>query len=382
MSRALFISLTSFLLTPFVAFSATFSGSQELFVTQPVEGNFYGAGSTITITSPITGDVVVAGGDLFLKGVIEEDLLASGGSIRIEEKVLSDVRAFGGRIVFANSVGGDVLAAGGIITALHPLQDSRLFGGRVEVRAGATGPVHISAGSAVLSGTFDGDVVVTVSDALTIEEGTVISGSLRYNAPQEIVLPSSVSVLGGVTYTGSAFFVPSPEEAQAFALAGATMFFFIKILSLMIIAGIVAGVFTKFSNQLGNKALFGGAKNTLLNGLLGFGVIVAAPVLALFLFASVVGFGLAFLLLAAYVLLLMIAYAYAAVLVGLLLAHTFFKKNSISWRGAIAGALTLSLIQIVPFFGGLVVLVLVSISLGTLCMLLFHFLFGERDIVV
>jgi hypothetical protein len=98
--------------------------------------------------------------------------------------------------------------------------------------------------------------------------------------------------------------------------------------------------------------------------LLGFAVIVATPVFILLLVFSFVGIGLALLIGAAYLLLILLAYIYACVLAGAALARGVFKRSLVTWKVAILGALTLQLIGVIPVIGSIVIFILCAASLG------------------
>lgn len=362
MTRA--TGLIALLLVPILAGAATFSSARTLILSEIPNGNAYVAGGDVRVTAASSADLVAAGGTVTVLSPVAGDLMVAGGTIDIQERVGGDVRLAGGQ-VHAEGAAGDLLAAGGVVRITGETGEAHLTGASVEHLGGARGPVTIYATSAVLAGEFDGDVTVTVSDRLTLGEGTVIRGALRYNAPQEAAIPASAEV-GEVIYTGSSFFLPTAEEARTFALAGLGVLFVVRLVSALLAAGVMGALFPSLAQAVGDRALARSVRHFALLALLGFGIIVATPILLFLLAASFVGLGIAFIVGAAYLLLLLLSYIYAAVIAGAALMRAVTKRATFYWRDAVLGMLVLQLVGPIPFVGALVVLILVCAAAGSL----------------
>jgi MFS family permease len=234
-------------------------------------------------------------------------------------------------------------------------------------------------GNVLLAGTFTGNVRVVASDHVTLAEGTVIHGSFDYNAPQEADIPASAAVDGGTHYVGSASFLPTAEEARTFAIAGLGIFFLVRLVAAILAAGLVAGLFPEYAHRITEEAFGHSIKRFIIITLLGFAVIIATPVLLLLLVISFVGIGIAALLGALYILLLMLAYLYAGVLVGSAFMRTLMKREDVTWKGTVLGMTILGLIGLAPVFGTLVVFVLSSAALGAMVIVFYTFAFGRGE---
>jgi hypothetical protein len=304
------------------------------------------------------------------------DAMLVGGSVDVRKEVAGDVRAFGGVISIDDKIGGDLVALGSTVIAKSAPKFAWIGGADVSLLGGARGPVVIYGSTVTLSGTFESDVDVTASDSIVVEKGTVVHGYLHYNAPQQASIPADVVVDGGVTYTGKSY-LPTTEEAQTFALAGAGIFFLVRILAAVIAAGLFAGIFPALTQAVADRALSYSVNRFLLLTLLGFGVLVATPVLILLLIATFAGAIIAFILLAAYVLLILLAYLYAAVIAGAALTRSITKRTLFLWRDAVFGMLALSVVGLIPVFGTIVLLVLVAAAAGTLVSLGYQLAFPK-----
>lgn len=370
------LALAVLFLLPLSAFAATLRADNALVISELPLGNAYLAGSELRVLVPVLGDLVAAAGAMQVSEAIEGDALLAAGTLELAAPIGGDLRVAGGRIYVGKDVAGELAALGGRLTVAGKAAEIRAAGGAIELLGGSSGPVTAYGNSVALSGVFEGDVRVTASDQVTIAEGTVIRGSLEYNAPQEAFLPESAVVEGGVRYVGSASFLPTKEEAETFALAGIGIFFLVRLVAAMLAAGLAVGLFPEFARRVTEAATSRSPKRFAMLTLLGFATVVATPVLIILLLASFVGVGIAALISAFYVLLLMLAYLYAAVLVGSLFARFVLKRPGVSWRSAAFGMLVLYLIGLIPA-GFVVSLIFAAAALGAIVATFYKFAFGR-----
>ncbi|KND50635.1 MAG: hypothetical protein ABA06_04205 [Parcubacteria bacterium C7867-001] len=377
MKLRIFLIAALVFLLPDVSFAATFLGKQTVLFADASSTNVYLTGGDVRIATATPADLSIAGGTLSISAPVGGDALLFGGSIDVQRPVKGDVRAVGGSVVIEDTVGGDVVALGGAITVSGHPKDAFLAGGTVALTNGASGPVTIYGAGVLLAGTFEDDVRVTASDHITLAEGTIIKGSLVYDAPQQAEIPASATI-GSVEYTGSSSFLPTNAEAKTFAVAGAGVFLVVSVLSAMLLSGLVAGLFPDFTQTVAQFALRGSLRRFVLTALLGFAAFVATPVFILLLLASFVGMGVAMLAGVLYLLLLTLSYVYAAVLAGSALARSVWKRETVFWRDVVLGMLVLQLIGRVPGIGPLIALVLSAAAAGTLLTLAFRFAFKRE----
>ncbi len=369
MSRLVVALGIALLLAPFAVSASTLETGRTLVLSDVSTGNAYLSGTDITVVAPLAGDLLAAGATIFANGPIAGDAMLAGGTIRIEKPVAGDVRAFGGEVSVLAPVAGDLILAGGTVIASSTATDTRIAGGTVRL-TGSGGPVVMYGSDITLAGTFNGDVTVEASDHITVTDGTQVRGTLRYNAPEEIVVPSTATIDGGATYIGSSAFLPSSEEAHTFAVAGATILFIVHLAAVLVLAGLMAGLFPVFTERVVERTLTGrSAGSFVLLALLGFGIFVAAPVLIFILLLSFVGIGVALILLAAYALFLILAYVYAGILAGAALGSRLMRRHVVTWKEAVLGMLVLYLIGVIPVLGPLVKFVLMMAAGGAIAAL-------------
>ena len=373
------IAVFALLALPLAASASTLQSARTIVLSEPQSENAYLTGTDITLVAPLAGDFLAAGGTVVANGPVAGDVMLVGGTIRVDKPVGGDVRAFGGEVTVTAPVAGDLILLGGTVVASTSARDTRIAGGSVKLM-GAAGPVIIYGSDVTLSGNFTGDVTIEASDNVIVAEGTHITGVLRYNAPQQIVVPPSAAIDGGALYIGSSSFLPSTEEAHTFAIAGATVLFIVHLAAVLILAGLLAGLFPAFTERVVERTLVARSpRRFVLLALLGFAIFVATPILVLILLFSFVGIALALVLTAFYALLVMLAYVYAGILAGAALAHGLLKRYVVTWKEAVLGMLVLYFIGIIPVAGMLVKFVLMMAALGAIASLSYLFAFRRSQ---
>ncbi len=363
---------------PLQAGAATVTAARTVVISEPKSTNLYLAGTDITIAAPLGEDVLAIGATIVSSAVVMGDVLFGGAHVDVRKEVIGDVRLIGGELLIDAPVGGDIIALGATVVASSTAQNTHLVGGLVRVQ-GSGGDVTVYGADVYLSGTIAGDVHVVASDKLFVAEGTTITGALEYDAPQQIVVPATATISGGVTYTGSSTFLPTNEEAKRFAIAGAGVLLITRIIAIAIAAGVVVGLFPVLANLVVDRTIRRTPKRFILLALLGFAAIVATPILILFLLVSFVGIALAILLSALYVLMLLLAYLYAGLISGAALSQALFKREHCTWRTAVMGTLVLYIVGLVPVLGVLVICVITSAALGALMAIVYRKAFGSAQ---
>jgi hypothetical protein len=337
------------------------------------------AGTDVTLATPLTGDLLAAGATIDVNGTVSGDLMLAGGTVKVGKSVVGDVRIVGGEILLSAPIGGDLYIAGANITASTSARDTRIAGATVRLLAGSSGPVTVVGSDIFLAGDFKGDVTIEASNSITLADGTHIHGALRYNAPQQIVVPETGKVDGGTTYIGSSSFLPTKSEAHTFAIAGATILFIVHLLAVLILAGLVAGLFPVFTEKVAQRTLVPTPGRFVLLALLGFAILVAAPALILILIASFVGIGVALILGALYALFIMLSYVYAGILAGAALSRGLMKRHVITWKEGVFGMLVLYFIGIIPVAGALVKFLLMMAAGGAIASIAYSSAFRRSD---
>jgi len=316
----------------------------------------------MVIGAPIAGDALLASPSIDLRAAVKGDFRALGGHIQIKAPITGDLVAFGG------SVEDSVMGAHSVF----------IVAANTTLSAGATGPVVIYGNNVALDGEFMGDVRVVALGRVALGDHTHIHGSFSYEAPEEAVISPSAVIDGGAQYTGTSY-LPSTKEARTIAFVSVGVFLLVKILGALILAGLLAGLFPRFSAALATRAFGAPTRSVLLTILLGFALLVATPALLLLLAVTFVGIGLALLVLVAYLLLVGVSLVYSGILVGVALAWRFEHRKTVLWRDGVVGMFLLSLVSLIPFVGGALILLLTTFSMGACTLIFFHAAFPHSE---
>ena len=383
MKYSFLFAATVTLLTPVLAMAAqaapSFSADQNLFVASSTPGNRYLAGGTVTITAPSSSDLSAFAGSIVIGAPVAEDALLAGGAVDVRAPVHGDFRAFAGRIQIRAPIGGDLVAFGGSVDAsVMGAHSAFVVAANTTLSAGAGGPVVIYGNNVALDGEFSGDVRVVALGRITLGDTTHIRGTFSYEAPEEASISSSAVIDGGAHYTGASY-LPSTTEARTLAFVSVGVFLIVKILSALILAGLLAGLFPRLSQAIALRAFSSSTRSVFLTILLGFALLVATPALLLLLAVTFVGIGLAVLLAIAYGLLIGLSLVYAGILVGVALAWRFEHRKTVLWRDGLLGMFVLALISFIPFVGTTLILLLATFSMGALALLFFHTAFPHAE---
>lgn len=377
------VALLVSVLLPVSAFAAnspsSFAAARSLLSASSSPGNAYAAGVSVVLTAPVTGDFSAFGGSVVTAAKVSGDELLVAGSISSRAKILGDLRVLGGSINIGESVGGDLAAFGlSVYNAGRVAGSIFIVAANTTLTNGASGPVTIYGNNISLAGDFAGNVDIIASGRVTLAEGTIIRGKFSYEAPERAGIHASSTILGGVKYTNASY-LPDIGTSRILALVSVGFFLFVRILGALILAGLLAGLFPRLAEAVVERAYAERARSVLLTMLLGFAILVTAPILILLLAITFVGIGLAFLLLLIYGVLVLFSLLYAGILLGSMFARRFAKRETVLWRDGVLGMLALSLIALVPIAGPFVVLFLMVFSAGALLLISFNFAFPHED---
>lgn len=355
--------LGALLLLPAALLAATFGSGDTYTVAQPMTDNIYASGGTVAVASPVTGDVVVVGGTVTITAPVTGDVVALGGTINILAPVAGDVRVAGGNVLVNAAVGGELLAAGGTITipaATTIGKQVAIAGGQIVLDGTINDSVRVVGGILTLNGRVNGPVWAQLDDALHLGDHAVITGGLAYSAPQPATIPATATIAGEPVYAPLAVeAVTTATQVAQFASIWFIVRLFIAAITAVVVILLLRRVTSEVTQQA--SASFGPAL------LLGLGVMILAPIGALLLALTGVGLGLAVITFFTSILLGLLGKAFAGVVLGTWL-HKLIKHHKHvpepTWYSALAGAVVLSLVGLVPVIGWVVSWVLCLAALG------------------
>lgn len=332
---AVLLTFLSFFATPVLAQTKskttvvklpTFITGENNTIDKPIVGDLMVAGGQNKISTTVTGDTYVAGGQINIGGTITGNLIVAGGDITISGKINKNLIVVGGQVIVDNlsSVGGYILAAGG----------------KVSLQGNALGSVKVGAGD------------------LLIGDKAIIGGNLEADVSQSEI-SSGAKITGTKTINIYQTKNPKPviNKWEKMGVVGKVYGFLSKLVVLLILIKI----FSK-SDKL---------KNLKLNSFwstFGWGLIVLiiAPFLFFILMITIVGIPLSLIMVGLYLIALYLSSIVVSIVVGKLIAEKkILKTNNIYLMGSV-GLLLLTLLQMLPFVGNLIKVVVLILGIGIL----------------
>lgn len=155
------------------------------------------------VNSDVAGDLYVFGTNVTINSTIAEDLIVFGGKVDLFGEVLGDVRVLGGQFSVNGEIKDDLVVSAGWVEIR---KDAKIGGSAViaspflvthdgEITENLSGNV----GSLYLNGKVNGDVSLSVQEAITVSSNAEIGGNLSYNSFFESEIPKDV-VKGEIAY--------------------------------------------------------------------------------------------------------------------------------------------------------------------------------------
>ncbi len=384
-SLAVLLSLGGFSGIP-QAGAASILGGENVNVTQKQDQNVYAAGAQIIVANDLKKDLLAAGANISLNSKIGQDVLAAGSDVRVNNAVGDDLRVAAGNVNLDGKVGGDLMAfAGTVNTSSDSVVDGDaiIMGGQIIINGNLRGSAIINGANVVINGKILGNAEIragqiTINGELakkaTLSADTIVLGDqasfgdgVRYYASSgEIDFGQRIKHGEAVFDKGLAFSTSSSGHAKkSFAKMG--LWFLISLLAaaLVMLVFLVRPTKKMTERVLRDAADFINTKfwKSLLAGLLFF---IVLPIIGVLLSITVVGLPLGLAALAVFAFSVYLSPIIAALVFGRWLQ----EKTKSEWGMAtyyfvsLGLFVVLKLLHLIPFVGGLIVLVIALVGFG------------------
>ena len=402
----LFISLATIVFFAFASplFAFTVKGGKDVMVPENVNDDLYVSGNTVFVTGNIDGDLVASGGRLTVDGKVTEDLMIAGGFIDINGEIGDDVRAAGGVITINSPVADDLVVAGGTLNITDKGViggDLVITGGEVNIAGDVTGKLVASGGNITVSGKIGQDAEIGDVGNLKIESGAVIDGNLSYQSSQKAEISDGAKITGDVKFTEvrEPEKTKTPVEVKPAAVAaplgifswmfGATYLISIIVafLSLFVIGiillKVIPAVFRKFNDRMKSSPGYCAGAGAITIFGIPIGVLMAW-VVGFVLILTVVGLGIAGLLFAATVIVIVLYWVLiyvSSIFIAFLLGELILSRSSLDltkygWKvlAYFIGLAILTVVFAIPVLGGIVMFLAVLFGVGGISLLIWDWI--------
>ncbi|GAB4518112.1 MAG: hypothetical protein Tsb0010_02350 [Parvularculaceae bacterium] len=379
LSAGLWAALTLAFVGPAAADSIEIG--DEVSIVAEDSGRVFAMGGEVDVTGTVRGGGWIMGGDVTVDAAFGKSVRVMGGDVTVGGTYGRNLRIAGGDVTIRADVAGDLSAAGGdvLIDAEGRIGgDAELAGGYVELAAPVTGDLQAAAGDFVLLSDIGGDAEIRAEN-LQIAGGVRIGGRLHFKGPREPEIPDDVVIEGGFEYEyAEEFDFDDTEfnfEFDEFPLLGLGLGIgaLLLICAFSVLIVFISGlILAMLFPSLYGRAIKSGRNDPLISLAIGIGAMVLWPSVAVALMATLLGFWVGVVLLAAWFLTL----ALTSTTAGYVLGHLILDRN----RDAVEpnamylllGAVLLALATFIPFIGWLISGIVGVIALGATTRALFE----------
>lgn len=303
-------------------------GCQKLNISGTVTQNLYCAAQTVRIDGEVRGDILGFGQDIELNGRAMSGFRGGCGALQVEGEVFGDI-VVGASMV---TIGPKAVIEG----------DLYIGSGELVVEGEIRGKVIGGVQNLTLSGIITEDVRLEV-ESIVIEPTGKIGGDLIYTSEKPIEAEYRSRVIGDIIF----------EQTDKGHIPWRGFCWVWKIwafIAALATAFILAAVFRE--NLRENFEAFSDRPwKSLLIGFLGFIVIPVAGIIAL---ALIITIPLGLILGALYGIFLYLGWVIGGILLGRLALNLLGSAEPSLFLSALSGIVLLSLLSLIPIFGGLV----------------------------
>lgn len=328
----------------------------------PIAQNVYLAGGTVNVSNSVAGDVIAVGGNVLISGKVDKDILAAGGTVNIIGGSAEDVRVAGGNITISGKVSGEIAAAGGQLTVTPETtvaKDSYLFGGMVIFSGLENGNLTIAGSDVRIDGTVNGNVKIKRAEKVSFGPNASVKGTIEYSAPVEAAVSDGAQLASAPVFTRVESLKDGARPKLFAAFAGVAF-------TLKMLAVLTAAYLLWFFRRHEMTAAIAGVRAHFWNRLLmGFGVLILAPIAGIVLMSTIIGWIPGMVILALYGLLLLVATPVAIIVTSSFIMAAFKRGHAeLKWYHLLGSAIIFELLGFVPVIGWLTCAVIYLVSFG------------------
>jgi len=338
-------------------------GDQKESVSLEVGNDFYSAGTLVDLQKPSDDDAYLAGAVVNVSQEIKSDLTAVGSTLTITSPIGDDLRAAGSIITVASNIGGDAVVAGGVVNILGDSTiagDAFITGGMLNFAGKTNGDLQIIGDDITFSGQVAGDLEIGIGQKINFGPNAKVTGKLIYSSKKD----KEIEIPEGIASSVEKKELGVKDAVQlSFEKKGGMIFGKLFLFAIMFVAGaVLLALSGKFSEDFANTV-----REKFWWSLLAGSLVLFAPLLALLLFATVIGSYVAVIIITCWILAILASGALMGFLVGSLIfkqdKNTKYSKKLLT---LVVGLLILLAISFIPGFGGILKFTIFVVTLGVL----------------
>lgn len=344
--------------------------NEEIVIDNVQTDDMYIAGEKITVNAAVKGDIVMAGASMNVNDSIQGDLTGAGGELVVSGHIRDDVRAAAGRITIDSEIGDDVVIAGGeVILTENARINGKLicYSGDLTINGEVIEALDIRGGDVTINGTIRGPAKISGED-LTLGSGAKFHEDIEYWSSDGEIDFNTALVDAEATFNEDL-----EEESQVSLTTLGTnslkkwiVYILSALLGILVFHALFRNAFASAAEGLENRFLKS----------FGFGLIylIGIPVAILIAFLITIGIRLGLFAAAVFVFSIVFGQIVVAIMMAYYLRHIKDKDWGF-WPVtfiALACAILLRLITMIPYAGIAIAIVVLSITYGALTLQVFR----------
>jgi len=321
------------------------------------------AGRSVRVSADVADDVFAAGRDVTFDGATAENAIIAGYDVALRGGTVADMIAAASTINIAGTIEDDLVAAARSMRIASDGAiggDARLAAETIDMEGSIGGSLRAAARRITVVGKIDGKADF-FAERIVIASGARIAGDLIYRSGIEPEIADGATIEGEIRRVE----IDAPDlTSVGYAMLRVGLLLMLSwaiavLLLVAIIQLVVPGLMADAADQLRAHPW-----SSLGRGVAG---LLLAVVLAGLLFASIFGIPLGLALAMTVAILALLGLVAASYCIGLFIARRrgtgdIQLGGRIGW--AIAGAIILGVIALIPFIGGLVLALAIAAGVG------------------
>jgi hypothetical protein len=354
------------IITPTVLAAKTISGDQIL-IEEELNENLYAIGNTIETRNYINGDLVAIAADDKINGIVSGDVTLIGINVLFNKSTTRTAKILAGSAVVNGYIDGDLIIVAADATVTENVEvkgDLIIIANSATVNGKINGNTNIKASHTVLNALMLGNATVS-SQQIKIGNVSSIKGDLNYSSKDRIYNIQKV-------VKGTTVFQKLGQKTYLETLRSKMYL----ILSLLIVAIILFSLIPTTMQNLIRTANVEFTR-TILYGAI---ALIAIPILVILFFMTIIGIPMALMLAALYATMLYLSPIVIISLSGIAIRNYLFpgqlvKKKHIKQKlglqliqSLIIGLFIYILVICIPLLGGTVELFSIVVGFGAVTM--------------
>lgn len=358
-----FLFLLIFLFTPFISKAYVTKSSDFIYIAKDevIEGNFYFMAKSLTIEGEILGDVVGIGPNIQINGKVAGDVIVISQNLKITGQVEGNLRS----ISNTTDISGVIEKNINILGESLILNENSKAGKDVlfqtlnaEFNGEIEGSLHGGANNILIRGLIKENSNLTLDrikrkkyyNILQIEESAEILGNLNYKGGQNAKINTD-KISGEINKK-------EPLKNNSSSKKASKVLF--TVLSSFLVAILLSLLFKNKLNNIKNIIIEQGYKLSLP----GVIILFLTPIIALLLVITFVGMPIAIIILIFWGLVIYLSKIIVAMALGEYIFKYFQKEKVSEFLKILTGVILISIITIIPFLGGVLSLLIISLGMG------------------